>query len=232
MSNVKYEEAGVVEGRPVSTSYPLPVQIIAGGGASSPNKTEDAAASSGDTGTAVMGIQTASPADAASAGDYAFLQMKDGRLWVRQLDGLSASATFTPAATSHVGGDCHGAAGTFALSAPSGSVFCITDVSLEIDGATIETTVWTLHLYNVTPPSAVADDGAFDLPSGDRASYLGSISIPQVVDLGATLYIKTSSANLATVKLAGTSLFGYLTNVTTLTPQAAAHIVTITGYPL
>ena len=145
----------------------------------------------------------------------------------------TASATFTPAASSHVGGDCHGAAGTFALGAPAGCVFRITDISLRIDGGTIETTAWTLHLYNVTPPSAIADDAAFDLPSGDRASYLGSISIPQVVDLGATLYIKSSNdSTLGTFKLAGTSLFGYLTNVTTLTPQAVAHVVTITGVPV
>jgi hypothetical protein len=144
----------------------------------------------------------------------------------------TASATFTPAAASHVGGDCHGAAGTFALGAPSGCVFRITDVSLRIDGGTIETTAWTLHLYNVTPPSAIADDAVFDLPSGDRSAYLGSIAIAQVVDLGATLYIKSSSANLSTVKLSGTSLFGYLVNGTTLTPQAVAHVVTITGTPV
>jgi hypothetical protein len=132
-----------------------------------------------------------------------------------------------------VGGDCHGAAAEFALGAPSGCVFRITDVSLLIAGGTIETTVWTLHLYNVTPPSALADDAAFNLPSGDRTAYLGSISIPQVVDLGDTLYIKSANdSTLGTFKLAGTSLFGYLTNVTTLTPQAVAHTVTITGYPV
>jgi hypothetical protein len=209
----------------------MPAQIVAGTGATSPNKTEDAAAASGDVGTAVMGIQTASPADAASAGDYGFLQIKDGRLWVRQLDGLQASATFTPAASSHVANDVNGGAQTFAFAAPSGSVFCITDAELEIDGATAEATAWRLYLYNVTPPSATADDGAWDLPSGDRASFLGYIDLGTAVDLGSTQWVETHAINKV-VKLSGTSVFGYLVNLTTLTPAAVAHTVKLYGTPI
>jgi hypothetical protein len=147
-----------------------------------------------------------------------------------EIGAFSASATFTPAASSHTAGDCNGAAGTFTLSPvpPSGAIIKITDIEMEIDGATIETTAWTLHLYNVTPPSAIADDAAFDLPSGDRTAYLGSIAISQIVDLGATLWIEAHSINKTCV-LAGTKLFGYLVNGTTLTPQAVAHIVKIYG---
>lgn len=139
---------------------------------------------------------------------------------------FSASATFTPAATSHTAGDCVGSAAEFALGVPSGANITINSVSLMIAGGTIETTAWTLHLYSVTPPSALADDAVFDLPSGDRASYLGSIAIAQVVDLGSTLYIESHNINKQ-IKLAGTSVFGYLVNGTTLTPQAVAHTVTL-----
>lgn len=139
---------------------------------------------------------------------------------------FSASGTFTPAATSHVAGDVNGAAATFASMGTSGQRIMINSLTMEIDGATIETTAWTLHLYNVTPPSALADDAVFDLPSGDRASYLGAIAIPQIVDLGATLYIEVNNIGKQ-VKLAGTSLFAYLVNGTTLTPQAVAHIITL-----
>lgn len=145
--------------------------------------------------------------------------------------GKSASATFTPAAASHVAGDCNGAAAEFALGAPSGSVFEIDSVSMLIAGGTIETTAWALHLYSVTPPSALADDAAFDIPSGDRASYLGFVTIAQVVDYGASLWIEAHNIGKK-VKLAGTSVFGYLVNGTTLTPQAVAHTVTLTGRAL
>ena len=145
--------------------------------------------------------------------------------------GKSASATFTPAANSHTNGDCNGAAAEFALAAPSGCVFLITDASLEIDGGTAEATSWTLHLYNVTPPSATADDGAWDIPSGDRTAYLGSITLGTAVDKGSTQWVETHGINKA-VKLSGTSVFGYLVNETTLTPAAVAHIVRITGTPL
>src|SRR6478609_7091554 len=85
----------------------------------------------------------------------------------------SASATFTPAAASHVAGDVNGGAQSFALGAISGSRIMITSAALEIDGGTAEATAWRLYLYNVTPPSASIDDAAWDLPSGDRASFLG-----------------------------------------------------------
>ena len=149
------------------------------------------------------------------------------------MSGKSASAAFTPAAAEHVAGDVHGGAGTFALGAPAGCVFEIQSVSMMIAGGTVETTVWTLHLFTVTPPSAIADDGAFALPSGDRASYVGFITIPQVVDYGDTLWIEAHNLGKR-VKLAsaGTGLFGYLVNVTTLTPAAVAHTVTITGKPV
>jgi hypothetical protein len=141
------------------------------------------------------------------------------------------SATFTPAATSHTNGDVCGTAQQFVLldayGAPPvpGSLLKIVTASLTINGATVETTAWTLHLYGVTPPSALADDAVFDLPSGDRASYLGSIAIAQVADLGATLYIEGNPGKL--MKLSGTSVFGYLVNGTTLTPQNVAHVVTL-----
>lgn len=140
--------------------------------------------------------------------------------------GYSASATFTPAAASHVAGDVNGGAQEFASMGPSAGRVKVLGASLLISGGTIETTAWQLHLFDVTPPSAVADDGAFALASGDRASYLGYIDLAQVVDVGDTLYIQTNNI-FKPVKLAGTSLFAYLVNGTTLTPQAVAHIVTL-----
>lgn len=138
----------------------------------------------------------------------------------------SASATFTPAAASHVAGDVNGGAQTIAFGAISASRIMITSAALEIDGGTAEATAWRLYLYNVTPPSALADDAAWDLPSGDRASFLGYVDLGTAVDLGSTQWVETNIINKQ-IKLAGTGVFGYLVNLTTLTPAAVAHIVTL-----
>lgn len=140
--------------------------------------------------------------------------------------GYSAAAVFTPAAASHVAGDVHGGAQEFASIGPSAGRIKIVGASLLIAGGTIETTAWQLHLFSVTPPSALADDAAFALASGDRASYLGFLDLAQVVDVGDSLYIQTNNI-FKPIKLAGTSLFAYLVNTTTLTPQAVAHTVTL-----
>ena len=138
----------------------------------------------------------------------------------------SASATFTPAAASHVANDCNGAAAEIDFNAVSASRVMITSATLEIDGATAEATAWRLELYNVTPPSDTADDGAWDLPSGDRASYLGYVDLGTAVDRGSTQWVETHGINKQ-IKLAGDSVFAYLVNLTTLTPAAVAHIVTL-----
>lgn len=145
--------------------------------------------------------------------------------------GCYAEATFTPAASSHTAGDCNGAAAEFVLAAPSGCVFMITDADFYIDGGTAEATAWRLHLYNVTPPSASADDAAWDVPSGDRSAYIGYIDLGTAVDLGSTQGIQNAGVNRS-VKLSGTSVFGYLVNLTTLTPAAVAHRVRLKGVPL
>jgi hypothetical protein len=138
----------------------------------------------------------------------------------------SASATFTPAASAHTAPACNGAAQSIALGAISASRIMITSASLEIDGATAEVTAWRLYLYSVTPPSALTDTTTFDVPAGDRASYLGYVDLGTAVDLGSTQWVETNIINKQ-VKLAGTGLFGYLVNLTTLTPAAVAHIVTL-----
>lgn len=146
---------------------------------------------------------------------------------------FTASATFTPAASSHTTPACNGAAAQFSFSpAPvSGSVVMITDAEFEIDGATAEATAWRLYLYNVTPPSALSDTTTFDIPSGDRASYLGYIDMGTAVDLGSTQWVEAHGINKM-IKLSGTTVFGYLVNLTTVTPANVAHIGKLYGTPV
>lgn len=141
--------------------------------------------------------------------------------------GYSSSATFTPGASSHVAGDTNGAAAEFTSMGPSGGAIIIVSATLQVDNSSAEATAWRVHLYNVTPSSAIADSGVWDLPSGDRGQYLGFIDLPTTAtDLGSTQWVEVNGLNKM-VRLSGTSLFGYLVNLTTVTPGAVAHKVTL-----
>ena len=128
--------------------------------------------------------------------------------------------------TPYDAGDVVGAAAaaiSFPSLGPSGAHILITSVALEIDvtGIPAGMTSFRLHLYNVTPPSVLADAATWDLPSGDRASYVGYVDLGTPVDLGSTLYVQTDQINKQ-VALAGTGLFGYLVTNGGYTPSSAA----------
>ncbi|HEY4264710.1 MAG TPA: hypothetical protein VGM72_05290 [Micropepsaceae bacterium] len=110
----------------------------------------------------------------------------------------------------------------FSNMGPSGAVVQIVSIELEIDstGVISGETSYRGYLYNVTPPSALADNAAFDLPSGDRASYLGFLDFGTPVDLGSTLYVRATPDNCF-VKLSGTDIFMYLVTNGPYTPTSA-----------
>jgi hypothetical protein len=140
--------------------------------------------------------------------------------------GQTAQATFTPAASSHVAGDVVGGAQEFKSIGQLSQAVVLISASLRIANASAETSTWAVHLFDVTPPSAIADDGAFLLSAGDYASYLGSVALAQTVDLGDTQYIESNNIQKV-IRLRGSSVFGYLVNGTTVTPGAVAHVVTL-----
>ena len=141
--------------------------------------------------------------------------------------GLKSSADFTPAASSHGARDVVGVAMEFKNIAdgPGQRIF-INTAELLLKGATAVTTLWELHLYDVTPPSAQADDAVFNLHSGDYASYLGFVPIAQTVDYVDTQYGHTLNVGKQ-IKTRGTSVWGVLVNVSAITTQAVAHTVTL-----
>lgn len=110
----------------------------------------------------------------------------------------------------------------------------ITDVDLRVDlnAVPASMTSFRLHLYNVTPPSALADNAVWDLPSGDRASYLGYVDLGTPVDVGSTLFVQTSGVNKkikvgvqgASMVSGNGSLFGYLVTNGGYTPTSAATL--------
>jgi len=116
------------------------------------------------------------------------------------------------------------AALTFSGIAPAaGGEVIITKALLEIDIAAVVSgmTSFRLYLYNVTPPSALGDNAAWDLPSGDRASFLDYIDLGTPVDLGSTLYVQTLQVNNQITVPSGGALFGYLVTLGTWTPAAS-----------
>lgn len=146
--------------------------------------------------------------------------------------GYTSPATITRPAntTAYTANDVLGGAITFSSAAPSaGADLIVTSVELEADITAIPAgmTTFNLYLYSVTPPSAIADNAAFDLPSGDRASFLGKIIIGAPVDEGSTLYVRADNVN-AHLKSASGSLFGYLVTVGGFTPAANSEVYKIT----
>lgn len=106
----------------------------------------------------------------------------------------------------------------------AGGDIIITSASLEIDITSVPSgmTSYRLYLYNVTPPSALGDNAAWDLPSGDRASFTGQyIDLGTPVDLGSTLLVKTDGINAQVTVPTGGKLFGYLVTNGAYTPASA-----------
>ena len=144
--------------------------------------------------------------------------------------GYTSTASFTRQnnATPYDAGDVVGAlaaALTFSGIGPSGGGHVlITKAEFEIDVAAVPSgmAAFNLQLYSVTPPSAYADAATWDLPSGDRTSYLGSINLGTPVDLGATLYVKVTGLNEQYVIPSGGALYGYLVTTGAYTPTALA----------
>jgi hypothetical protein len=138
--------------------------------------------------------------------------------------GARRSATITRAAntTAYTGNDVVGGVLTFSAVADSAGTFTIMGVDLMWDFGAIPSgmAAFTLHLYSVTPPSAYADNAAWDLPSGDRASYICSIAIASPVDVGSTLFIGANTPGPVVVALGAgeTALYGYLVTSAGYTP--------------
>lgn len=86
-----------------------------------------------------------------------------------------------------------------------------------------------LALYNVTPPSALADNSPWTIPAGDQASFLAILDLgtPALPAAGSVdLYIARQNIGLELL-LAGTHLFGYLVTDTVFTPAANSEVYAV-----
>jgi len=144
--------------------------------------------------------------------------------------------------TPYTAGDVVGGAIDLGTLGPSAGSIVITGANLLLNltsAATVPTgmTSFRLYLYTVTPPSAIADNAAWGLPtsgitlSGDRTSFLGFIDLGSPVNIGTTgsftPYCEVNGINKQ-VRLTGTKMFGYLVTNGGYTPAANSEIYTLT----
>lgn len=112
-------------------------------------------------------------------------------------------------------------------------MFIISSATLEIDTSAVPAGMggFRLHLYD-TAPTVIVDNVAYNLPSGDRAKYIGHIILDTPVDIGDTLWSQTNNINL-TGKLAAasTTLYGILETLGGFTPTSGT-VKNITLYVL
>ena len=130
--------------------------------------------------------------------------------------------------TAYTAGDVVGGAITFDRIGNFHGAVLITSVDLRIHVAAIPSgmTSFRLHLYSVTPPSALADNDAWDLPSGDRSAYLGYIDLGSPADAGSTLFCQVDQVNkhIQTAGSAPCNVYGYLVTNGAFTPAGNSEV--------
>lgn len=218
-----------------SISNPLPVQVT--GSAALP--TGAATAAKQDTGNnSLASIDSKTPALGAATivNSTPVAIASDQIVPVSPVgQGVVATSTVTRAAntTVYTSGDVVGGPLTIANAGASGGNTVFNSISLlqNLTAVPSGQTSFRLHLYNTTPPSAIADNSPFTLGSGDRAAYLGYIDIgtPALVGTGTgTPYAQAPVGQIGfKLAAASTSLFGYLVTNGGFTPAANSETYTL-----
>lgn len=143
----------------------------------------------------------------------------------------SASTTITRPdnTTAYTAGDVTGDTGgsaivTLSNAGPSGGYIIIQSISLVFSNSSVPSGMgaFRIHLYTDTP-TAIADNAAFDLVSGDRASYVGYIDLPTPLDFGSTIYTQTDYPGRL-IKLASSTLYAQIQTINAYTPVAQSTV--------
>jgi len=136
--------------------------------------------------------------------------------------------------TAYTAGDVVGGVINF-KGMPAKADILVTSVDLRVDIASIPSgmTSFRLHLYKERPASALADNAARDLPSGDRDDYIGFADVGVIADLGSTLYVQNSDIRMQ-VRTGDIGLFGYLVTTGAFTPASNSEVYRpcVRAYPL
>lgn len=133
--------------------------------------------------------------------------------------------------TAYTAGDVVGDTGgsailTLTSAGPSGGFVLIQSISLVFSDSTVPSGMgaFRVHLYSASP-TAIADNAAFDLVSGERANYMGYVDLPTPQDLGSTLYTQVDyPGRLVKLAAASTSLFAEIETRGAYTPVSASTV--------
>lgn len=137
-------------------------------------------------------------------------------------------ATFTRPGdtTAYLAGDVVGASGTAIQTlsgiGPNNGYVIIQSVEFFINATSVPAGMGSFraHFYTASP-TAIVDNAAFDLVSGDVSSYVGYVDLPTPQDLGSTLYAQTDySGRLIQLASGQTSLFCEVQTINAYTPAS------------
>lgn len=125
--------------------------------------------------------------------------------------------------TAYTAGDVVGGVIVLPGQSPQGSDVVIVSCDLRYDTAALPAGIagFRLYLYGQTPVSALADNAVWDLPSTDRAAFLGYVDLGSLTDLGSTLFVQIDGVNKQMqLDLLDSALYGYLVTLGGFTPAA------------
>jgi hypothetical protein len=196
--------------RQVSTNNPLPVNI----GSATLSVTADGVEIKNDAGN---------PIPCSDAGSSLTVDGKAYRSTV--------TITRPSNATAYTAGDVVGDTGgsailTLSSIGPSGGYVLLQSVSLIFSDASVPSGMgaFRLHLYSASP-TAIADNAAFDLVSGERATYMGYVDLSTPSDFGSSLYTQIDyPGRMIKLASASTTLFAELETRGAYTPASASTI--------
>lgn len=110
---------------------------------------------------------------------------------------------------------------------PAGAHIIIMGASIRVDLAAVPATMgpFNLHLFSASP-TAIVDEGAFNLIAADRDKYLGSFQFDTPADLGDTLYSNKENINMKR-KLDTTDVIYAVLQTTTALVGASGTVFTV-----
>jgi len=139
----------------------------------------------------------------------------------------TATITRPSNATAYTAGDVVGDTGGSAIiSLTAAGFLLVQSISLVFSDSTVPSGMgaFRIHMYSASP-TAIADNAAFDLLSGDRATYMGYIDLPAPQDFGSTLYTQTDyPGRLIKLGTASTTLFVEIETRGAYTPVSASTV--------
>lgn len=165
-------------------------------------------------------------------GDSLTVSDADGSLTV---DGkayrTTATITRPSNTTAYTAGDVVGDTGGSAIisltaAGPTAGFVLVQSISLVFSDSVVPSGMgaFRIHMYSASP-TAIADNAAFDLLSGDRATYMGYIDLPAPQDLGSTIYTQVDyPGRLIKLAAASTTLFVEIETRGAYTPVSASTV--------